>query len=323
MIKPNPKRILTLAAGLAAGLLYAFGAMFIVQQSHQAVSLSFVFLVPLALGAIPVLFSTREQLQSYLRMLLLPWVTVLTFFYLALVNGFEGMICLVIIVGPFLVLGGLGAFIYRLVKLRRHQEGQRALYASLVLPFLVLALESQVVPQEYVGTVRTEMVVNAPRESVWAHVKNVRNIRAGEIAPHFVHRIGVPRPLNGELTYEGVGAERRITWEKDIAFVEKITDWQPGRGFAYDIHVDPSSIPPRTLDEHVLVGGRYFDVLRGSYRLEALNPQQTRLTLTCRYRITTTLNAYGALWADFLLDDFNETILEVIRNRAESGVRAD
>ena len=322
-MKPNKKRMLTLAGGLAAGLLYAFLAMFIVQQSHKAVSVSFVFLVPLALGAMPVLFSTREQLQSYLRMLLLPWVTVLTFFYLALINGFEGMICLVIIVGPFLVLGGLGAFVYRLVKLRRQKEGQRALYVSLALPFLVLALESQVVPADYVGTVQTQIVVNAPRERVWSHVKNVRNIRAGEIAPHFVHRIGVPRPLDGHLTYEGVGAERRITWEKGIAFVEKITDWQPGRGFSYDIHVSPSSIPPHTLDEHVLVGGRYFDVLRGGYQLDALSPRQTRVTLTCRYRITTTLNAYGALWADFLLNDFNETVLEVIRDRAESGVRAD
>jgi hypothetical protein len=317
------KRIFTLVGGLAAGLLYAFLAMFIVQQSHAAVSLAFVFAVPLSLGAIPVLFSTHEQLHSYLRMLLLPWVTVLTFFYLALVNGFEGMICLVIIVGPFLVLGGLGAFLYRLVKLRRHKEGQRALYVSLTLPFLVLLLESQVVPADYAHTVRTQLVVNAPREVVWAYVKNVRNIRPGEIALHFVHLIGVPRPLNGELTYEGIGAERRITWEQGISFVEKITDWQEDRGFAYDIRVDPASIPPQTLDEHVLVGGRYFDVLRGGYQLEDLGGDRTRVTLSCQYRITTTLNAYGALWADFLLNDFNEMILEVIRNRAEYEVRAD
>jgi hypothetical protein len=319
----HPKRILTLLGGLAAGLVYAFLSMGFLQLIHETVSLAFVFGVPLALGAFPVLFSTREQLQSYLRMLLLPWVTVLTFFYLARTGGFEGMLCLVVIVAPFLVLGSLGAFIYRLIKLRRQKEGQRALYASLLFPCLVLALESLVVPADHVGTVRTHIVVEAPRMVVWNHVKNVRNIRPGEIKPHFVHLIGVPRPLDGKLDYEGVGAERRITWEKGIAFVEKITDWHPGRGFAYDIHVDPSSIPPQTLDEHVLVGGRYFDVLRGGYHLEDLGGRRTRVTLTCQYRITTTLNAYGALWADFLLIDFNETILEVIRDRAESGVRAD
>lgn len=65
------------------------------------------------------------------------------------------------------------------------------------------------------------------------------------------------------------------------------------------------------------MGGRYFDVLRGSYRLASLGSDSTHLTLSCTYRVTTTLNGYSGLWADYLLDDFNQTILEVTKLRSE------
>jgi uncharacterized membrane protein (UPF0136 family) len=314
----NTKRIFTLLGGLAAGLAYAFLAMLLVQQSHKAVSMAFVFMLPLVLGAIPVLFSTREQLQSYLKILLMPWVIVLTFFYLSFLSALEGMICLVVIVGPFLVLGSLGAFLFRLIKLRQ-KENQSPLYLSLTLPFLFLLVESHMVAEDYYQTVETQMLIDAPKARVWQHIRNVANIQPAEIEPHFVHLIGVPRPLGAQLTFEGVGAERRITWEKGIRFTEKITEWNEGTGFYYDIIVNPHSIPPKTLDEHVLVGGQYFDVTRGSYHLTEITPEQTQVTLTCRYRITTTLNWYSSLWANFMLSDFNQMILEVIRKRAEQG----
>lgn len=312
----NTKRFLTMLGGIMAGLLYAFLTMYIVQQSHRAVSMSFIFLLPLILGAIPVLFSTNEQLQSYLKILLLPWIIVLTFFYLSFISEFEGLICLVIIIGPFLILGSLGAFIFRLIKLRQNKN-QRALYVSLVLPFLFLLVESHITPSNYFHTVKTEIIVNSAKENVWRNIKNVRNIQANEIEPHFVHFIGVPTPLNGDINFAGVGGERKIVWEKGIQFVEKIKTWNEGEGFTYTILVNPRSIPPKTLDEHVLIGGEYFDVLEGSYHLKEINKHHTKITLTCKYRITTTLNNYGRIWANFLLNDFNEMILEVIKNRAE------
>jgi len=68
-----------------------------------------------------------------------------------------------------------------------------------------------------------------------------------------------------------------------------------------------------------MVGGRYFDVLNGSYKIEQLSPTQNKVTLTCTYRVTTNLNLYSKLWADFILNDFNEMILEVIKKRSEKA----
>lgn len=307
----------TLLIGLTAGVVYAFLVTLLVTYNHANVSIAYIFILPLILGAIPVLLSTKEQLYSYTTYLLLPWGITLTFFFFCLVFGFEGMICLMIIIAPFLALGTVGAFIYRLIKLKKKGNGTR-LYFSLAIPVLVLFIEMNIQPSDQIFTVTTSIEIGADRAEVWENVKNVKDIQSEEIETHFVHVIGVPKPLNGELDKEEIGGVRSITWEKGIKFEEKIKSWEEGIGFGYDINVDPESIPPTTLDEHVMIGGRYFDVLEGSYHIDELGQSRSLVTLTCTYRVTTNLNFYSKWWADFILDDFNQMILEVIKKRSES-----
>jgi hypothetical protein len=163
------------------------------------------------------------------------------------------------------------------------------------------------------------MVVNADSSKIWDNVKNVKDIKPGEIKTHFIHLMGIPKPLNGELNKEGVGAVRSITWQKGIKFQEIITKWDENRGFEYLIKVDPKSIPPTTLDEHVMVGGRYFDVIKGGYQITPVSKGAYQVKLTCTYRVTTNLNFYSKWWANLVLNDFNEMILEVIKTRCEAG----
>jgi hypothetical protein len=309
-------RLRTLLIGLTAGVVYALLVTMLVTYNHANVSIAYIFVLPLILGAIPVLFSTKEQLKSYTTYLLLPWGITLTFFFFCLIFGFDGMICLIVIIAPFLVLGTIGAFIYRLIKLKNQGNGKK-LYLSLSIPILFLFVELNIQPSDQVYTVTTNIEIDADRTKVWENVKNVKDIKSDEIETHFVHLIGVPKPLNGELDREEIGGVRNITWEKGIKFEEKIKSWDEGIGFAYDINVDPASIPPSTLDEHVMIGGKYFDVLEGSYHIDELGQSRSLVTLTCTYRVTTNLNFYSKWWADFILDDFNQMILEVIKKRSE------
>jgi hypothetical protein len=314
----KPSRLRTLLIGLTAGIIYAFFATLIVTANRDNVSIAYIFVLPIILGAIPVLFSTKEQLSSYTTYLLLPWGIVMTFFFLCFISGFEGMICLIIIIGPFLLLGTLGAFISRLAKLKNEGKGTK-LYFSLLIPFLFLAIESNFKATDQFHTVSTTITINADQLKVWENIKNVKDIKPNEIASHFVHIIGIPKPLNGQLDKNGVGGIRSITWEKGIKFEERIKSWQEGEGFSYDINVDPGSIPPTTLDQHVMIGGKYFDVTEGSYKIKNISKAENQVILTCKYRVTTNLNLYSKLWADFILDDFNNMILEVIKKRSEAS----
>jgi hypothetical protein len=312
----KPSRLRTLIVGLVAGVAYAFLTMLIVSSVHANVSIAYIFVLPLVMGAIPALFSSKEQLKAYKAYLIMPILVVSGFVCVALIPGFEGLICLVIIIGPFVFLGCIGAFIGRLMMLKRENQ-KTPLYASLLLPFLVLIVEGFFPATNQYYTVYTSTMVNANQAKVWENIKNVRDIKTNEIETHFIHLIGIPKPLNGQLTHDGVGGIRRITWEKGIKFQEIINQWEEGKGFAYTIKVDPASIPPTTLDEHVMIGGRYFDMVNGSYAIAPAANGCMKVTLQCKYRITTNLNFYSRWWADYILYDFNEMILEVIKKRCE------
>lgn len=309
-------RLRTLLYGLSAGILYAFLCLKIVTHFHQNVSISYIFILPIVLGAIPVFFASKEQLKSYFQFILYPWIITFSFFFLAIMFGYEGLICLAMIIGPFLILGTIGAFVFRLIRLKR--EGKHTkLYSIFLLPFLFLIIESNIEPTTKLHTIETEVTISSPRSNVWKNIKNVKDIKASEIENHFIHFIGVPKPLNGELNKEGIGGVRKITWEKGIKFEETITSWNEEQGFTYDINVDPQSIPPNTLDEHVMIGGKYFDVVKGGYSIETIDESTQKVTLSCTYRISTTFNTYSKLCADLVLNDFHNMILNVIKKRCE------
>ena len=71
------------------------------------------------------------------------------------------------------------------------------------------------------------------------------------------------------------------------------------------------------LDDHVVVGGYYFDVKDTSYALKP-NGDGTELRITMGYRVTTQFNWYAEPWARFLLGNFEEVVLDFYRRRSEA-----
>ncbi len=68
------------------------------------------------------------------------------------------------------------------------------------------------------------------------------------------------------------------------------------------------------------VGGPYFDVLRGEYRLEPAGDGKVRLRLASEHRLSTHFNAYASVWTDGIMRDVQELILGVIKRRCEGGL---
>jgi len=308
--------------GISLGVIYTFIIHFIITLNHENVSITYLFILPLILGGIPVLFSTKEQLINYKTYLLLPWLITMTFFFICFIKGLEGVICLVIIFGPFVLIGSLGAFIFKSIKLKRKGNGTN-LYFSLLIPLIFLSIESFIVPNDQINEVTTNIRIKSNKTVIWKNIKNVKNIKENEFKFSFNQFIGIPKPLNGELLEINGKKVRKIEWEKGIKFEELINNWDEGKGFSYDIKVDSNSIPPKTLDEHVMIGGKYFDVISGYYSISKLNNEEFILTLNCKYRISTNFNFYSKIWADFILNDFNNMILHVIKNRCEKSNNID
>lgn len=327
---PVQKRLLLAAmvTGVAYGALcrLVFGSKS-ARDVFGVMTVAFLFLVPCALGFLSVYLGESRRPWSWWLKLIFPWVPALIALAGALALAWEGLICIFLWLPLFMIMSSLGGALAGLARwlLRRRGGGVRGavLAFSLVLPFLVAPVERSLgpPPAERRG-VATEIDIAADPATVWRNIERVPAIRPEEQRFRLFHAIGFPRPIEAELIGEGVGAVRHATFEGGVLFVETITLWEPGRRLAFSIHADPDSIPQRTLDEHVTVGGELFDVLSGEYVIEPLAPGRVRLHLTSTHRLSTRFNFYSGFWTDLILRDVQQSILEILKRRCEAQVAA-
>lgn len=313
-----------LAAGVAYGLLarLAFGFDWKVggRDVLDVMAVSFLFLVPLALGFVTVFVGERQGGRwSWWKWLIFPWLAALTALAGALALAWEGLICIFLWLPLVLVcssVGGLCAGLAGMFIRSRRARGA-VLAGCLVLPFVAAPIESRLDSPLDLRTVETRIEIAAGPEKVWREIERVPAIREREHRLALSHLIGFPRPVEAKLIGEGTGAVRHATFEHGVLFVETITRWEPGKALAFSIKADMDDIPPTTLDQHVTVGGPYFDVLEGEYRIEPLGQDRVMLHLSSRHRLSTRFNGYAGLWTDFIMRDTQQYILEIIRDRCE------
>ncbi len=122
--------------------------------------------------------------------------------------------------------------------------------------------------------------------------------------------------MRAELDFEGIGAKREAIFEGGLVFDEKVISYEHLRHMKFSIRANTYDIPSTTFDEHVLIGGEFFDVLEGTYDLERLNEGKYRLHLYSEFKMTTSFNFYASVWGKWIMKDIQENILRVIKERS-------
>jgi hypothetical protein len=186
-----------------------------------------------------------------------------------------------------------------------------------LLPLFISPIESMVgtIP----GTYRayTFIDIQAPADKIWGNVTRVKEIKAEQDKGWLTNLLGFPRPVKAELDYEGVGAKREAIFTNGLVFHETVSEYIDKKKMVFSIKAYPHEIPSTTMDEHVVIGGEYFDVLNGTYELERLNETTNRLHLYSHFKLTTTFNFYASWWAKWIMKDIQNNILQVQKERAE------
>jgi hypothetical protein len=235
------------------------------------------------------------------------------------VVAWEGTICIIMMAPIALVLGSLGGLAAAVVvNPDRPKFSMTSMLVVALLPFVVGWTEPRVPPRE-IRSVKSDVVIHASPHTIWHNIERVRPIADNELPHSWNRSIGFPRPIEATLNSEGIGGVRHATFAGNVLFIETIDVWEPKRQLGFSIRADTSSIPPTTLDEHVTVGGPYFDVFYGEYILEPLDGGNTRLCLISRHRVSTDFNWYARLWTDGVMRDVQQSILYVIKNRSETS----
>lgn len=315
-------------AAVLLGSIYRLllGDIFSTRGPHAAslvMSVAFLAGVPFAMGYLSVWLYLRATPADKIRCtawLFLPWVSLLIGMLACLVLKREGVICLLFGAPAMLLFSLLGGIAARLFWSRFHRRGP-GVTSAIAFPLLLLAGENSIPVPYQVRTVETDILIHAPAANVWNNIKSVSAIRSTELPVSWVSRAGFPRPIAATLSRDGVGGVRQASFSGGLAFTETVNRWDERRDLRFSIRANTDSIPASTLDEHVTIGGAFFDVLDGEYRLET-RADGVLLHLTSRERLSTHFNPYAGLWTDAVMRAVQNQILIVIRNRCEAEAAA-
>lgn len=276
---------------------------------------SFIFLCPALVGAATVYLAERKRRRSRWYYIWASFTANVLFVLGAFIFLLEGLVCIIVIAPLFGAIGIFGGSI--MGEICRHTNiAKRTLYGIAVLPLTLGGLEAHVPTPSRLDNVERSIFIRSAPETVWREIMNARDIGPDEMNSAWVFRIGVPPPKAGVLEQTPEGLVRKVTMAKDVHFDQVVTDWQENRYVHWRYRVYPDSFPPYALDDHVLVGGYYFDIPDNSYRLTPRDGG-TELTIRMSYRVTTQFNWYTEPFAQLLLGNFGEVVLDFYRRRSE------
>lgn len=277
---------------------------------------TFLFCLPTVVGALTVYFSSIEKVKKYSYRFFAPWVPIFIFFFITLLASLEGWACWLMVLPLFLVAATIGGFIGGYFKLKKKDN---KVYISILalLPFFISPIENMIgaIPGTYEAN--TYIDINAPADKIWDNITRVREIKPEQDKGRLTNFLEMPRPVEAILNYEGVGASREAKFTKGLVFHETVLEYIDRKKMVFSIKANPYEIPSTTMDEHIIIGGKYFDVLNGTYELEQLNDKTYRLHLYSHFKLTTTFNFYASWWARWIMKDIQNNILQIEKKRAE------
>ncbi|HVU04506.1 MAG TPA: hypothetical protein VHE30_22265 [Polyangiaceae bacterium] len=322
-------RLLAMVAGLVYGVLgrllfglsYAHWDVPIPDSVTSALGVmtgSFLFVLPVAIGYLDQ--SVADELSDapyhWVLAFFVPMQSVLLMLGLMALLSIEGTICIAMASPAFLLLAGLGGLVGHAVRRHTNERTRTGLLSvALLMPYVACPIEQRFTVPEERREVENAVKIRAPPGIVWEEIASVPAISRSELPFRVAHLIGLPRPVEATLSEHRTGGVRIATFERGLSFRETVTRWEPARALSFSIHVEDA--PSAALDEHVAVGGPFFDVLDGTYELEATPDGGTLLRLTSHQRLSTRFNFYARLWTDFVMSDLQSAIMSVVRERSE------
>lgn len=309
-----------LAAGVLAGIALRFAFSAKPGGAYATMMGAFIYLAPVVVSAVTVYVAETGKRRTWRYYFWSAFFANVLFVAGTLLILIEGLICAIIILPFFGAVGGLAGLVMGVIC-RITNWPKQALYGITVLPLVLGFAESYAPLPERIGTVERRLLIDASPAAVWQEIHEARGIQASEVAHAWVYRIGVPLPLAGVTQETPTGRVRKITMGKGIHYDQVFIEWEQERYLRWKYRFDEDSFPPRALDDHVRIGGHYFDLIESSYTLMPKD-QGTELTLRMTYRVSTQFNWYADPIARYLIGNVEEVILDFYRKRSQSESEA-
>lgn len=302
-------------AGLARLLFPSLGKPF------HVVSIAFIFVMPMAMGALVCYLGYKLDTPRSFWYRSAPALAMLIGILGSYAAHWEALMCLVVavpLVFPATVLGGWSMHL----SLQKRCKDRLLVSLLVLLPYAVAPVEDLWQMPHETRVMRNAVVIHATPETIWGQIHSVPAIHPRELPSQWIYLLGFPRPIAATIDKQGVGGTRHATFEREVSFFEVVTHWEPARTLSFTIKADPDFIPHTAFDEHIIVGGRFYDVLDGTYEIKPRPDGTCLLHLSSTHRLSTRFNWYAGWWSEWVMDQIQGSILEVIRKRCEAAAPA-
>ena len=284
-------------------------------QSSGVMLVSFLVGVPVVIGLFTGFLSRRMRLANAGVTSGLSMLTIGLFVFAVGALFREGTICILMALPLLFGLVVLGMLLGWLLS-AFEKGGPKLLGVAVVLPFAFGSAEQQIESVDAFPVVLRSVHIAASPEVVWRLINQPTGILPAELKDGVAYRIGVPYPIEARTLEPRIGGRRQLVWQRGVRFEERITAWEENRRIAWVYRFAPDSFPPGSLDDHIVIGGRYFGLEDTAYTLVP-EAGGTRLEIKVTARVSTHFNWYAGLWAGYLIDDTAEAILNFYKHRAE------
>ncbi|AIN73391.1 hypothetical protein O8E88_001092 [Flavobacterium psychrophilum] len=298
-------------------LRISFGAT-IFNDFLSVMTWTFFLLVPAGIGALFIYFSPIEKVKSIAYRILAPWIPIILVIALTIVIGLEGWACWIMISPLFLIFASIGGLIAGHFKNKKNENLNISILV--LLPFLIGPIENAIPRNAKTYTTYTSIEINSDAQTIWNNVTAVKEIKSNEDNSKLISWLGFPKPIKAELDTLAVGGYRKAIFQKGLIFNETVTKYENLKLMEFQIKANTYEIPSTTLDEHILIGGEYFDMLNGTYKLKKISTNKYNLILYSNFSMKTTFNSYASIWGNWIMKDIQNNILNVIKRRSEKIV---
>lgn len=303
-------------SGIALGILYALITRILFSEKATMASLTYLFITPTVLAVIPLMFADNQKIKSYINVLFISWLTILSSFFTMLIVGMEDFIGFFILAAPFFIMGTISALLYGKFQINKPKNKLKRLFIVLI-PFVFALLEQFIQSPASTFKISSEIVVKANPETIWNNIVEVQPIDPKEYKAGFFNSIGIPRPIFATVDKKETGGKRTGNFEGGLKFIETITEYEQNRKISFSIKIDPKTVRKKAFDQQVL-NGNYFAFVDATYQLAELGTGKVKLSLSSSYKITSNINFYGKFWGNIILKDFQDRLLYVIQKRCEA-----
>ncbi len=285
-------------------------------NAFSAMDSAFILFVPLAVGAVTAYIPTSREKCSLWYCAVAGMLANVFFVIGTMLVFIEGLICAVIILPLFAVFGALGGLIMGAVA-KYYKWPKQTVYSFASLPLLMVFVLPSGAGTELVKEIESTAIINASPDAIWSNLVNTSDIQPKEVKRAWMYRIGVPVPISGVAVQSENRLTRRVTMGKSVYFDQISTKWEENEFVQWDYRFYPDSFPPKALDDHVKIGGHYFDIKSTTYSIRSIDSVSSELTVSMKYRISTQFNWYADIMANLLIENFEEVILDFYKNRSE------